>query len=197
VIDIGENWVKQTSRNRAEIVTANGVAALTVPVHGYGPKIATRDVRIDDSRRWRHTHWMSIVSACRAAPFFDHYEERFAAVYGRRFEFLVDLNIELLGLVAPVLGLDPGAVAISEEYIVARSGDTDLRGKKSLRRPAAGGSIGDPVCDPSRRPTGDLVQEPAFPEYTQVFHDRMAFVPGLSIIDLLFCEGPSARNFLP
>ncbi len=175
VVDVGENWVKQTARNRAEILTANGVAALTVPVHGGGAKIATRDVRIDNSRRWQHVHWMSIVSAYRAAPFFDHYEERFAGVYGRRFEFLVDLDLELTGVLAPLFGVDSGALEVSRDYVVAAPGDVDLRGKKALRR-------------------GDVAA--GFQEYIQVFYDRGPFVPGLSAIDLLFCEGPAAREYL-
>ncbi len=183
VVDVGENWVKQTARNRAEILTSNGTGTLTVPVHGSGAKIATRDVRIDNSRRWQHVHWMSIVSAYRAAPFFDHYQERFAGIYGRRFEFLVDLDLELSGILAPLLGVDLSAgVEVSREYVVAAPGDIDLRGKKVLRREnIAAGS--------------DCVH-PGFPEYIQVFHDRTPFVAGLSAIDLLFCEGPGAREYL-
>ncbi len=195
VVDVGENWVKQTARNRAEIVTANGVAALTVPVHGGGAKIATRDVRIDNSRRWQHVHWMSIVSAYRSAPFFEHYQERFAGVYGRRFEFLVDLDWELTGVLAPLLGVDFSAlIEPSRDYVVAAPGDIDLRGKKALRRetyiPDAAGAAG------AAGAVGAASVHPGFKEYIQVFHDRGPFVPGLSAIDLLFCEGPAAREYL-
>jgi hypothetical protein len=189
IIDTGENWVKQTMRNRAEILTANGVAPLTVPVHGGnahggngGAKIRIRDIRIDDSKRWRHTHWQSIVSAYRNSPYFDHYEDRFAPVYERRFDFLIDLNLELLDILIRAMGL-AGAFTISEDYIAPSPDDLDLRGKKALRRPP---------------PTASAIpaQNIVFEEYTQVFYDRMPFVPGLSIVDLLFCEGPSAGDFI-
>ncbi len=192
VIDVGENWVKQTARNRAEILTANGVAALTVPVHGNGAKIATRDVRIDNSKRWQHTHWLSMVSAYRNSPFFDHWEDRFAGVYARRFDFLVDLNLELLEITAAALGLG-GAFTISETYVDASPGDLDLRGKKALRRPwgafASAASSATSSADPA-------YEKPPFREYTQVFYDRTSFVPGLSVVDLIFCEGPAARGVL-
>ncbi len=181
IIDVGENWVKQTSRNRAEILTANGIATLTVPVHGYGLKIAAKDVRIDNTRRWQHIHRTSIVSAYRNSAFFDHYEERFANVYAKKTEFLIDLNLELLDIVISVLRLND-AVEISDNYVVASSEDIDLRGKKALRRVVS--------------PTGELHESFGFKEYTQVFYDRMPFVPGLSIIDLLFCEGPGAREIV-
>jgi hypothetical protein len=192
MIDIGENWVKQTARNRADILTAGGVASLTVPVHGGSngggidcsgvndagaatAKIRTKDIRIDNSKRWQHIHRVSIASAYRGSPFFDHYEERFAPIFARRFDFLVDLNLEVLDILTSILGLDrPG---ISENYIVPAQGDIDLRGKKALRR-------------------SNITQSPEPQEYIQVFHDRMPFEPGLSVIDLVFCEGPAAREFL-
>jgi hypothetical protein len=191
VIDIGENWVKQNARNRAEILTANGVAALTVPVHGYGAKIAMKNLKIDNSKRWQHNHWMSIVSAYRAAPFFEHYADRFAPVYERRWERLVDLDLELLDVVSGALKLPPGLVKISENWIVPAPGDLDLRGKKSLRRGAPDTSPGSLPDSSTGKP-----QSPRLGEYTQVFHDRTSFTPGLSIIDLLFCEGPSAPDYL-
>lgn len=269
VIDIGENFVKQTARNRADILTANGPAGLTVPVHGYGAKIATKDVRIDNSKNWQHRHWVSIVSAYRNSPFFDHYEERFAPFYARKFDFLADFDLGLLDVLTGLLGMD--SVKISENYVVALPDDTDLRGKKALRRGPcvcndewvsrdyetearnmevppggamtmlhdeecmSGGQVPhEEPCTPGQvqvlrdeqcafRPaSGRLHDEPpyrlhgsrrgghdrqscrckeppAFPpvpvEYTQVFSDRMDFVPGLSIIDLLFCESaPVARR---
>jgi hypothetical protein len=197
VVDIGENWVKQTARNRAEILTAGGPTPLTVPVHGYGGKVAMRDVRIDHSKRWRHTHWGSIASAYRAAPFFDHYEERFAAVYARQFEFLVDLNMELLRAMLEALRL-PAEFTVSESWVAASPADLDLRGKKALRRPLAIPPL--PVqdmrgIDYANRLT-DTLQNHGFTEYTQVFHDRLPFEPDLSALDLLLCEGPSARRML-
>lgn len=168
VIDLGENWVKQTARNRCEIMTAGGVAALTVPVHA--GHVLLRDVRIDNSKRWAATHWKSIVSAYRNSPFFDHYEERFAPIYERRHEFLIDLNLELLEVLCKAL--DTEAI-ISEKYIVAAHEDTDLRGKKALRRGASTS------------------------EYIQVFATSAnGFESGLSVVDLLFCEGPAAPEIL-
>lgn len=168
IIDLGENWVKQTARNRCEIMTSGGVSTLTVPVHA--GHVRLRDVRIDMSKRWTAIHWKSIVSAYRNSPFFDHYEELFAPIYERRHEFLVDLNLELLNVLAAILG---ATVQLSDNYIVASPNDLDLRGKKSLRR-------GSPT-----------------PEYFQIFSDPATpFESGLSVIDLLFCEGPSAREIL-
>ncbi len=186
VIDVGENWVKQTARNRCEIMTSGGVTTLTVPVYGGNQggqpgatKIATKDVRIDNSKRWQHQHWVSLVSAYKKSPFFDHYEGRFAPIYNeKKFNFLTDLNAELLNILTSILKLGDG-VQISENYVIAEPDDVDLRGKKALRR------------------LNNLTSSEGNIEgYTQVFSDREEFVEGLSIVDLLFCEGPAARDYL-
>jgi hypothetical protein len=176
VVDIHENWVKQTARNRLDIVTANGPATLTIPVHAYGAKIATKDVRIDNSKRWQHVHWGSLVASYRNSPFFDHYAERFAPFYERRFEWLVDFNVELTRTMIATLGVKEDVLKISEKYVEAGANDTDLRSKKALR----------PECETLHLPT-----------YTQVFADRMEFAPCVSIIDLLLCESaPQALDLL-
>ena len=131
-----------------------------------------------------------MVSAYRNSAFFDHYEERLAPVYAKKFDFLTDLNIELLNILTSTLKLD-GAMKISEHYITASPDDLDLRGKKALRRGAS-----TPAGETTLHRDDLPGLKPDFQEYTQVFHDRMAFVPGLSIIDLLFCEGPAALEFL-
>jgi hypothetical protein len=35
-----------------------------------------------------------------------------------------------------------------------------------------------------------------FVKYNQVFEDRTAFQPNLSILDILFCEGPETNSIL-
>ncbi len=186
IIDIGENWVKQTARNRAEILSVNGVQTLTVPVHADGgypsdnqsisAKISTKDVRIDNSKKWQHQHWISLVSAYRGSPFFEHYEHLFSPVFSKKLNYLTDLNIELLNILTGILGLTD-RVQISDTYVIASPGDTDLREKKALRRE-------------------NLIANNFTPEYTQVFSDRMPFQPGLSVVDLIFCEGCDAARAL-
>jgi hypothetical protein len=156
-------------------------------------KIRTKDIRIDNSKRWQHQHWISLVSAYKNSPFFDHYEERFAPLYtARLFDFLTDLNLELLNVLTGILGIDD-RVKISENYVVALPGDEDLRGKKALRRGCdltEARSCGN--SDRSAEANGNNYNAVTLP-YTQVFSDRMEFVSGLSVIDLVMCEGAGAQ----
>jgi hypothetical protein len=167
VIDLGENYVKRSERNRASILSANGVMQLTVHVENANrPRQPMRDVKIDYSKRWQHQHWVSILSAYKSSPYFDHYAHLLEPFYKHEWRFLVDYNIEYTQTLLRLLGARV-ELPLSESYVTAGEGDIDLRPKQK-------GST--------------FVAEP----YFQVFSDRMPFAPNLSVLDLLLCEGPSA-----
>ncbi|MBO4992995.1 MAG: WbqC family protein [Alistipes sp.] len=168
VIDLGENYIKRSERNRARILSANGVMPLTVHVeNGNRPRQRMRDVRIDYSKRWQHQHWVSILSAYKSSPYFDHYAEELEPFYRREWRYLVDYNMEYLQTLLRLLGAKC-EVQVSEQYVEAAEGDLDLR--------------------PKHNEGSTFVAEP----YVQVFSDRMPFVENLSVLDLLLCEGPEA-----
>ena len=167
VIDLGENYVKRSERNRASILSANGVMQLTVHVENANrPRQPMRDVKIDYSKRWQHQHWVSILSAYKSSPYFDHYAPLLEPFYKREWRFLVDYNIEYTQTLLRLLGARV-ELPLSENYVTAGEGDIDLRPKQK-------GST--------------FLAEP----YFQVFSDRMPFAENLSVLDLLLCEGPSA-----
>ena len=178
IIDLYEHYIKQSYRNRCEIMTATGTAALTVNVVKGGSivKRPVRDIQIVSSKRWQHHHWTAITSAYRNSPYFDHYCDLFAPFYEKRFRFLADLNIPLAETIVKILG-SPGSLRFSDSYVETSTGDTDLRGAFK------------PSADRTRMP-------PATHEYQQVFSDRQPFAPNLSVIDLIFCEGPAAADIL-
>ena len=168
VIDLGEHYIKRSQRNRAQILSANGMMSLTVNVENANrPRQRIRDVRIDYSKRWQHQHWVSILSAYKSSPYFDHYAHLLEPYYKREWQYLADYNMEYLSTLLRLLGVDD-KVNISEKYVAAREGDIDLR--------------------PKHNEGSTFVAEP----YFQVFSDRMPFVANLSILDLLLCEGPQA-----
>ena len=168
IIDLGEHYIKRSQRNRAQILSANGVMSLTVNVENANrPRQKIKDVRIDYSKRWQHQHWVSILSAYKSSPYFDHYAHLLEPYYKREWQYLADYNMEYLSTLLRLLGVDD-KVNISEKYVAAREGDLDLR--------------------PKHNEGSTFVAEP----YFQVFSDRMPFKANLSILDLLMCEGPQA-----
>ena len=168
IVDLGEHYVKRSQRNRAHILSANGVMPLTVHVENANrPRQRIRNVKIDYSKRWQHQHWVSILSAYKSSPYFDHYASVIEPFYRREWRFLVDYNMDYLHTLLRLLGAKC-EVTVSENYVEAAAEDLDLR--------------------PRQKEDSTFVAEP----YYQVFSERMPFESNLSILDLLMCEGPSA-----
>ena len=168
VIDLGENYIKRSERNRASILSANGVMQLTVNVENANrPRQPMRDVKIDYSKRWQHQHWVSILSAYKSSPYFDYFAHEIEPFYRREWRYLVDYNMEYLEVLLRLLGVSCKPT-VSEHYVEAAECDLDLR--------------------PKQKKDSTFVAEP----YFQVFSDRMPFQPNLSVLDLLMCEGRSA-----
>lgn len=172
VIDLGEHYVKRSERNRARILTAHGPMDLTVHLRDANrPQTPVRDVRIDYSKRWQHQHWLALVSAYGASPYFAYFAPYLERFYTQRFDALADYDRGLLDVLLDLAGIDRRP-RLSESYVETLPGDLDLRPKRTK--------------DPA------FVAEP----YVQVFSDRMDFVPNLSFADLLFAEGRQAVSVL-
>lgn len=166
VIDVGEHFVKQSARSRCEIATASGRMTLSANVVKASSihKRAVKDMRLDYSKRWQHQHAVAIRSAYKSSPYYDYYAHLLEPLFERRYEFLCDMNRDLVEAVRKIGGIKQ-ELRFSEEYIVASAEDIDLRGHNFLG-PREG-------------------EEP----YWQVFSERVPFESNCSIIDYIFNEG--------
>lgn len=172
-IEACETFQKQSWRNRCNIYSPDGVQSLLVPVLHAGSRYI-RDIRIDYSKNWQHLHLRAIATAYGPTPFFRYYRDEIEAIIGRGHEFLFDLNLELTEKILSLMGICT-PLQLSSEYESAPTGLCDLRSAIHPKREW-----------PDWRPR----------EYYQVFSDRHGWLPNLSIIDLLFSEGPEAANYL-
>jgi len=176
VLERHEHYVKQSYRNRCYINTAHGVDMLIVPLTSKHGKTIIKDIRIDYSKKWQNNHWRTIESAYRNAPFFEYYSDELRTVLYHNHEFLFDLNWELLSFCLKTIRFKPSlSVSVSYEN-VPTSPLFDLRSKINPKKPASGRNLYKPV------------------PYNQVFGN--GFAENLSLIDLLFCEGPGAASVL-
>jgi hypothetical protein len=179
IIERYDHYSKQTYRNRCYIMGANRILPLSIPVlKGRAHKTFVRDIRIDYHKKWQKHHWRSIESAYRHAPFFEFYMDEFSPFYEQKFEFLMDFNVALLEVVLQSLEID-NTIRYSTEFIdVAVNDYADFR----------------EIIHPKRDEASDPFFVPV--SYPQVFAERLGFKANLSIIDLLFNEGPNARSVL-
>jgi hypothetical protein len=176
ILERHENFVKQSYRNRCYINTANGVGTLIVPLaKGHG-KILITDVQIDYSQKWLNNHWRSIQSAYGKAPFFEYYSDELHDCLFKKVSHLYDLNYQLLTMCLYWL---KHSVTIKESLAYEKE---TLPSVVDLRS----------VLHPKKEDNLNALGE--WPPYTQVFGKK--FVSELSIIDLIFCLGPDARNYI-
>ena len=95
-IDIYENFVKQTYRNRCCILSPNGIQSLTVPLIKARQRKLTKNARISYDDNWRKMHWKSLEAAYRSSPYFEYYEDDFFPFYhGKEYNYLIDFNWDL------------------------------------------------------------------------------------------------------
>lgn len=173
IIELNENYSKQTYRNRCTILSANGSINLTIPIVKIsGEKIPIKSVKIDYATPWQKLHTRSIVSAYKNSPYFDHYVDDFFHIFGKRYDYLVDLNYDLHLLIMKILKTD-----IKTQFTESFSeyADEDYRY-----------SISPKI----------LVDGQQFKPYYQVFSEKLPFEPNLSIIDMIFCVGPEIKDYL-
>jgi len=173
-----ENYPKQTYRNRCYIRTADKVQALSVPVsRESGKKTSYKDVRISYAERWQNNHWRAICSAYGKSPFFDFFADGYHDILYTKYEFLVDLNLALLSKCLDFLGWHDKQLVLSESYNKNPEPQyVDQRGGVDVKSSPPG------------------AERNGHTRYQQVFGKD--FVPNLSVIDLLFCEGANANMII-
>lgn len=171
-----ENYIKQSYRNRCLIKSSQKTEVLSVPVCKGNGSTRIRDVKIDYSQGWVKDHWRGIQAAYGKSPFFEHYEGLFYDIFQKKPSYLFEMNMELLTLCLKLLQIS-APLALTEVYQkTPESGIKDYR---------------DTIHPKVSYLKNDLL---APCTYTQVFGRN--FAVNLSIIDLLFCEGPNARQIL-
>lgn len=170
-----DSYQKMSFRNRCVVAGSNGLVNLSVPLEkGRDRQQLVKDARISYSGRWQAEHLRTLESCYSRSPFFEFYRDEVRELINRQHPFLLDLNMSVLEWLKKTLGIS-GEIMLTGKYERHYpEGLSDLRG---LYLPK------NFLDYPIRR-------------YTQVFEDRIGFQPNLSILDLLFCAGPSAIEVL-
>ncbi len=176
IIDVNEYFVKQTFRNRCVIFGADGKLDLVIPILRRNSKQYMKDVKISNVDNWQKNHWKSLEAAYRSSPYFEYYEDYFFSIYNqKKFDFLVDLNQELLSTIFKLLKTN-FELTLSNEYVESSENIIDLRKHIS----------------PKNKNHYELNQ----PIYIQVFSNKFEFERNLSILDLLFNEGSHSLKYI-
>lgn len=174
-----ENYNKQSYRNRCEIMSANRILPLVVPViKATNIKVLTKEVKIDYATKWQKLHFKGIESAYKNSPFYDYYIDDLMVYFERKEEYLLDLNMRLLQDMMSLIPINK-KILLTQDYTKDEDDFSDLR---DFIHPKAA----------KKQPDPDFIIKP----YRQTFSDRFPFTPNLSILDLLFNTGPDAIRYL-
>lgn len=171
-----ESFQKMSFRNRYVICGANGLIHLTIPLDGgREQKKQIKEIRIDNGTGWQRRHWRSILSSYAKSPFFEYFSQEVQTLLFSEEKFLFDLNFKIL------LWLHK-ALKISAE----------IRCTSSFRN-----NYDDAFdCRNTFLPSNFQNSQSWQPRYSQVFESKLGFQSNVSILDLLFCEGPNAQSLL-
>lgn len=174
IFENAENFQKQSYRNRATIHSPNGKLDLTVPViKGSKSHTKVKDVRISYDFQWQRMHLMGLQTSYRSSAYFEYYEDELIAFYEKKWDFLFDYNEEMLHVLLKLLKLKI-EYKYTNEFEKSYTDYADFRD----------------IIHPKRD------SKDKFKPYFQVFEDRNGFLPNLSIVDLLFSQGPQSLKYL-
>jgi hypothetical protein len=177
-----DNYQKQTYRNRMYIYDSNGKLLLNIPIKhssslGLGTKGSKhqkyKDVLIANDFEWQKQHWRALKASYQTSPFFEFYEDELYPLYHKEFKYLMDFNYACLEFVLESIQLEI-EIQKTSEYILHPKDIYDFR------------SLVDAKSKTNFSNT----------RYPQVFEPKYGFIPNLSIIDLLFNEGPNSLEYL-
>ena len=171
-IELFETYQKQSCRTRTNVMTANGIQTLTIPViKTNGNHTLTKDIEISYKESWQQVHLRCLESAYRKSAYFDYYFPYFEKIYRQKFKTLVELNDFCLKTILKIMKVKKDYSFTTDFERIADENDYRISLSKG---------------------TNKIEMKP----YYQVFADRHGFISNLSIVDLLFNEGPNSIHNL-
>lgn len=177
VIDVNEHYQKQTLRNRCQILTASGMQNLTVPVRLETKPTPTQLVPIDNRANWQRLHKRALETSYSRAPYFEFFIDVAAPWFATPFASLGQVQRCAQSILSELL---PQLAATHN--LAKPKGEAYQFSTRIEFKPGAKGLW------PHTHTT--------IPTYTQIFADRMPFIPHLSVIDVFMHLGPSTVDYI-
>ena len=177
-IEACENYQKQSWRNRCRILAADGPAYLNFPiVHEGSHELPITKIKVDYSTPWVLKTKRAIASAYESSAYFDYYKDELFSILDSRPETLFELDMRIIRFFLRKTGI-AADIRLTETF-------QPLSGVEDYRE----------ILHP-KRPNTVLKDLELEKPYFQVFARKYGFTSDLSIMDLLFNEGPDSILYL-
>jgi WbqC-like protein family len=192
-------YTRRDWRNRNRIKTQAGPAWLTIPVIVGGRYLQTIEETEISDPSWNQHHWKTLVHSYARAPHFDAYRARFEELYlDCREKLLSRINYRFLLAICEILGITT-RFTWSSEY-PQTEGKTErlvewckaLKATEYLSGPSAKAYIDESLFAAAGIKLR-YMDYSGYPEYRQL---HPPFDHAVSIVDLIFNEGPNATRFM-
>jgi len=181
---------KKGWQNRNRIRINDGTTLLSIPVHTHSyPKI--NEVTIDNEKNWSIRHKKSILYNYARAPYFGEIKDFIESIFEKKFQYLVDLNTEIIKFIMNELEIKSKIVFSSELEISKKGSDRVLDICKAVDADhyitGTFWAESNLRVEEFKKSNIDVeFQKFQHPIYKQIHGE---FIPEMSIIDLLFNEG--------
>jgi hypothetical protein len=175
-----DNYSKQSYRNRTQILSANGILNLSIPIKKNKSEKVVNSIEISYKEDWQKNHWRAITSAYKNSPYFDFFEEDLKVFYSNKYNLLIDYNTDQLKFIIKVLKQKKN-IQLTKQYESNPDSVIDLR----------------TIIHPKQSYLSDkLLANKLDQSYYQTFENKISFTPNLSILDLLFNKGLHTIDYL-
>ncbi len=192
-------YTRRDWRNRNKIKTPAGSVWLTIPVNVKGKFFQSIQETTVSSPGWAAEHWKTLCQWYAKAPCFGLYREPFEALYlGCRETYLSKINERFLRAVCGMLGIST-ILTSGEHYEIVEGKNERLihlckqAGATTYLSGRAAENYIDQEMFAREGITVQWMEYSGYPEYRQLFPP---FEHTVSILDLLFNEGPEATRFM-
>ena len=178
-IEKHETYPKQSLRNRCYLASSQGIQSLSVPVvKPMGNHTPVNKILMDEKQNFRNHHYKTIQTLYNSAPFFEYYEDFIKECVFYPENNLFEYNLNMLKLLMKILKIQT-QMTLTESFNKDSDDKLDLRFLISKKKTCGSSSI----MKSNNR-------------YFQVFEQKNGFIENLSVIDLIFNEGPASISIL-
>lgn len=192
-------YTRRDWRNRNLIKSVNGPKWLTIPVEVKGKYYQEIKDTVVSDRAWNRQHWKTIVHCYSKAKHFSLYRDLFEELYQNTDEvYLSRINYRFLNAICRLLGI-AAKITWSMDYELLEGKNEQLIGLCSqaganeyVSAPAAKAYMNEELFN-SQGIAVSYIDYSGYPEYRQLYPP---FDPHVSIIDLIFNEGPEAIKYM-